>query len=66
MHVKGPFGYSLFCWKLKTLYKIIFKCVNSAMRPSFEVVFTEKNTCESHKQCMEPKGKYGTQPKSAF
>ena len=36
------------------------------MRPSFEVVFAEKNTCESHKQYMEPKGKYGTQLKSAF
>ena len=36
------------------------------MRSSFEVVFAEKNTCESHKQYMEPMGKYGTQLKSAF
>ena len=36
----GPFGYSLFCWKLKIenwkyCSKIIFKCVNSAVWPIF-------------------------------
>ena len=33
--------------------KIIFKCVNSAVRPSFNENFGEKNTCESREQCTE-------------
>ena len=36
------------------------------MGPSFEVVFTEKNTYGSHEQCMRPTEKRGTQLKSAF
>ena len=39
---KGPFGYS---WKLKTekhCSKIIFKCVNSTVRPIFNEKVAEK------------------------
>ena len=52
-------------WKLKTknwkcCSKIIFKCVNSTMRPSFKVIFGEKSTCWSRGQCTGPTKK--TQP----
>ena len=34
--------------------KIIFKCVNSIMGPSFNENFAEKNTYESREQCTGP------------
>ena len=34
--------------------KIIFKCVNNAVRPNFNLKFTEFCTCGSHEQCMGP------------
>ena len=45
-----------YCWKLKTenwkhCSKITFKCVNSAMRLNFKVVFAKKSTYGSHEQC---------------
>ena len=46
--------------------KIIFKCVNSIVGPNFEVVFAEKSTCRSRKQCTGSIGKHGMQLKSAF
>ena len=33
------------------------------MRPSFKVVFAEKNTCGSHEQCMRPTKKRTRQHK---
>ena len=33
--------------------KIIFKCVNSTVGPSFNIVFGEKSTCGSYEQCTE-------------
>ena len=49
----------LICWKLKTYCwkhcsKIIFKCVNSTMNPSFKVKFVFFHTCGSCKQCTDP------------
>ena len=60
-----------YCWKLKTFcwkhYKIIFKCVNSAMGPSFKVKFTfsvlassmnstwdlaKKRRCQMQRKCV--------------
>ena len=44
--------------------KIIFKCVNSAIRPIFNESFTEKNVYESREQCTGPTGKaWNTLPK---
>ena len=34
--------------------KIIFKCVNSVVRPIFNENFVEKNVCRSHEQYTEP------------
>ena len=28
--------------------------MNSTVEPRLEVIFAEKDTCESHEQCMEP------------
>ena len=49
-----------YCWKLKTYYwkhcnKIIFKRVNSTMRPSFKIKFLFFRTCGSREQCMGPR-----------
>ena len=48
-YISGLFGYNLFCWnwKLKTenwkhCSKIIFKCVNSTVRPIFNEKIVEK------------------------
>ena len=46
----------VYYWKLKTenwkyCSKIIFKCVNSAVRLNFKVDFTKIRTCESREQC---------------
>ena len=30
--------------------KVIFKCVNSAVEPSFKIVFAKKSICGSRKQ----------------
>ena len=80
--LNGVFGYLLLLkiknWKHCS--KIIFKCVNSAVGPSFEIVFAEESTCRSCEQCVfaekstcgfheqytGPTGKRGTQLKSAF
>ena len=48
-----------YCWKLKTknwkhYNKIIFKCVNSVVGPSFKVFLVEKITYGSHEQCIGP------------
>ena len=42
-------------WKCYS--KIIFKYVNSIVRPSFKVRFIFFHTCESHKQCIGPNQK---------
>ena len=52
----GLFGY---CLLLKTenwkhCSKIIFKCINSVVRPNFKEKFVEIRTCGSHEQCTEP------------
>ena len=31
--------------------------MNSTIKPSFKVVFVEKSTCRSRKQCTEPTNK---------
>ena len=36
--------------------KIIFKCVNSAVRPIFNKKVTEKEVCGSREQCTGPTG----------
>ena len=53
---KGLFGYRLL---LKTknwrhYSKIIFKCMNSVVGPSFKVIFAEFCTCGSHGQYTGP------------
>ena len=53
---KGLFGYRLL---LKTknwrhYSKIIFKCMNSIVGPSFKVIFDEFRTCGSHGQYTGP------------
>ena len=53
------FGYCLLLkienWKHCS--KIIFKCVNSAVGPSFNDNFVENKVCGSHEQCMRPTGR---------
>ena len=39
-------------WKYYS--KIIFKCVNSAVWPSFNENFAEKSICKSREQCTGP------------
>ena len=34
--------------------KVIFKCVNNAVEPNFEVVFAKKSTCRSCEQYTNP------------
>ena len=41
-----------YCWKYCN--KIIFKYVNSAVRPSFNLTFTEICTCGFREQCTGP------------
>ena len=41
-----------YCWKHCS--KIIFKCVNSTVGPRLEVIFPERGTYESRKQCTGP------------
>ena len=51
-YTTGPFGYS---WKLKTekyCSKIIFKCVNSTVRPIFNEKIAEKWNLWVHEQCI--------------
>ena len=48
------------CWKLKTYCwkhcsKIIFKCINNAVGPSFKAKFAWFCVCELHKQCTGPR-----------
>ena len=52
---KGLFGYRLLLKteSQKNYSKIIFKCVNSAVGPSFKVIFAEFHTCESCEQCTK-------------
>ena len=50
---------TVYCWKLKIenwkyCNKIIFKYVNSIVRPGFKIVFTKKSNCGSHEQCTRP------------
>ena len=45
----GSIWISLIAENWKYCNKIIVKCVNSTVRPSFKVVFTEKSTCRSRK-----------------
>ena len=54
--IKGLFGYRLLLKTENSKYysNIIFKCVNSAMRLNFKIIFVEKSTCGSHEQCMRP------------
>ena len=54
--IKGLFGYRLLLKTENSKYysKIIFKYVNSTMRPNFKVIFVKKSTCGSHEQCMRP------------
>ena len=40
--ISGPFGYTYFAENWKYCNKIIFKCVNSAVRPIFNENFVEK------------------------
>ena len=53
------FGYRLLLktenWKHCS--KIIFKCVNSVVGPSFNLTFIEIRTCKSREQCMRPSQK---------
>ena len=56
-----------YCLLLKTenwkhCSKIIFKCVNSAVRPNFKAKFVEFHTCEFHEQCTGPREKTQTSP----
>ena len=49
----------VYCWKLKTenwkyCNKIILKCVNSVVGPSFKIDFTKFRTCESQEHYMKP------------
>ena len=44
--------FSYYHWKLKSS-KIIFKCVNIAVRPKLEVIFIERGTCGSREQCTK-------------
>ena len=51
---------TVYCWKLKIenwkyCSKIIFKCVNSIMGPSFKEKFAKIHTCRSCEQYIEPK-----------
>ena len=41
-------------WNWKHCSKIIFKCVNSAVRLNFKEKFVEIRNFESHEQCTEP------------
>ena len=62
---KGPFEYNLLLLKPKVAEienwkhcsKIIFKCVNSVVRPNFKEKVAEHGTCGSREQCMRPTGK---------
>ena len=38
----------------KDYSKIIFKCVNSAMKPNFKVDFAKFYTCGSRERCIKP------------
>ena len=52
--ILSPFGYS---WKLKTekhCSKIIFKCVNSVMRPNFNLTFTKIRTYGHVNNAQDP------------
>ena len=51
-----------YCWKLKIYCwihcnKIIFKGVDSVVRPNFKVIFAIFHTCRSREQCTGPREK---------
>ena len=48
------FGYPYFGENWKYYNKIIFKCVNSAVRLIFNENFVKKNVCGFREQCIGP------------
>ena len=59
-YTKGLFGYHLLLktknWKHYN--KIIFKYVNSTVRPSFNKKFAKLDNCGSREQCTRPIDRY--------
>ena len=46
-------NWAYFCWNWKLYNKIIFKCVNSAVRPIFNEKVAEKWNLWVHEQCTD-------------
>ena len=66
--IKGLFGYRLLLKTENRKYysKIIFKCVNNAVGPSFNENFAKFRTCESRKQCIGPTNRDANTLKNVF